>query len=59
MAPPVDGKANKELLRFLSKVSGLAKNKVRLVSGETNRQKWIAFTGIELTELLKRIDSAT
>lgn len=56
-APPVDGKANKELLGFLRQATGLAKNKIRLLRGETSRQKWIAFIDIERTELLRRINS--
>ena len=38
-APPVDGKANRELLQFLSHVWGIRKNQLRLVSGESGRTK--------------------
>ena len=38
-APPVDGKANKELCVFLAKKLGLAKSAVALVSGQTSRDK--------------------
>ena len=38
-APPVDGKANKELCVFLAKKLGLAKSAVTLVSGQTSRDK--------------------
>ena len=38
-APPVDGKANAELLRFLADAFGVPLRGVVLVRGETSRQK--------------------
>ncbi|AYC31130.1 YggU family protein [Pseudomonas cavernae] len=38
-APPVEGKANAQLLKFLAAAFGVAKSQVRLESGELNRQK--------------------
>ena len=38
-APPVDGKANKELCVFLAKKLKLPKSAVTLVSGQTSRDK--------------------
>ena len=38
-APPVDGKANSELVRFLSKLFGVAGRAVLIESGELSRQK--------------------
>jgi len=38
-APPVDGKANAELLRFLADAFGVPLRQVALVRGETSRQK--------------------
>lgn len=38
-APPVDGKANAHLVKFLAKTFGVAKSQVCVVSGETGRQK--------------------
>lgn len=38
-APPVDGKANKELCAFLAKRLGLPKSSVSLVSGAASRDK--------------------
>ncbi len=38
-APPVDGKANTELVRFMADYLGCAKGKVQLVRGEGSRQK--------------------
>jgi uncharacterized protein len=36
---PVDGMANTQLIVFLAKQFGVAKNKVELVSGESSRRK--------------------
>lgn len=38
-APPVDGKANNELIRFLAKALGCAKGQVTLLRGTSSRQK--------------------
>ena len=38
-APPVDGKANSELLRFLSDAFDVPLRNVTLVRGESSRQK--------------------
>ena len=54
-APPTKGKANKELVSFLSKKLKLAKNDVLLVSGHTTRQKMIAVYGIEKHKALRKL----
>jgi uncharacterized protein (TIGR00251 family) len=38
-APPVDGKANAELLRFLANAFAVPRRQVSLLRGETSRQK--------------------
>jgi hypothetical protein len=38
-APPVEGEANAALIRFIAKRLGIAPSRVRLISGETGRQK--------------------
>lgn len=40
-APPVDGKANAELLRFLADAFGVPRRAVTLVRGEASRQKLV------------------
>jgi len=44
-APPVDGKANEALLRFLAEVLDLPKSAVTLKSGQTSRRKVLEVTG--------------
>lgn len=41
-APPVDGKANLELQRFLAAALGLGVGAVRLISGQSARTKRVA-----------------
>ncbi|MEW8508306.1 MAG: DUF167 family protein [Candidatus Thiodiazotropha sp.] len=38
-APPVDGKANSHLLRFIAKAFGLPASRVELISGKSSRSK--------------------
>lgn len=46
-APPVDGEANTELLRFLKKKLAIPSSKIHLVRGESSRQKDVFCEGIE------------
>ncbi|WP_286236656.1 DUF167 domain-containing protein [Neptuniibacter halophilus] len=43
-APPVDGKANAHLVKYLAKQFGVAKNAVTIVKGELARQKRVKIT---------------
>ena len=45
-APPVDGKANRELLRFLSETLGVPARALELVSGQTGRRKVVRVAGL-------------
>jgi len=40
-APPVDGKANETLLRFVAAALGLRRSEVALARGETSREKTV------------------
>lgn len=40
-SPPVGGKANTHLIKFLSKALGVAKSAVTIVAGELNRHKTV------------------
>jgi hypothetical protein len=45
-APPVDGEANAELVKYLSKVLGVRKSDVSLDRGAKGRNKVVAVSGI-------------
>lgn len=40
-APPIDGRANAQLLAFIAKAFGVAKSQVSLDSGDSSRQKHV------------------
>ncbi len=45
-APPVRGKANRELIAFLSKFLGVSKSSISIEKGHTSRRKVIAVEGM-------------
>ena len=51
-APPVDGAANEELVRFLARQARVPKSAVRILSGVSSRRKRISVAGIDLSQLL-------
>ena len=55
-APPVDGKANKELCVYRAKKLGLAKSAVTLVSGQTSRDKVVFLPGIAPEQLAAALE---
>lgn len=56
-APPVDGKANAELIRFFADQFGISKRAIELLSGDTGRLKRVKLSGIT-PEVATRILSA-
>lgn len=52
-APPIDGRANAQLLAFIAKAFGVAKSQVSLDSGDSSRQKRVRIQAPrQLPELL-------
>lgn len=49
-APPVDGEANEELVRFLSRLLRVPRS-VTIVSGESGRDKMVEIDGIDVDAL--------
>jgi hypothetical protein len=54
-APPVDGAANDELVRFIAEALGLRRSAVSIVSGATGRRKVVAVEGITAAEVAQRL----
>jgi uncharacterized protein len=54
-APPVDGEANEELVRFLARRLGVPRRNVQIVSGESGRAKLIQVEGIDAAEAALRL----
>ena len=45
-APPVEGKANEECVRFLAELVGVPRARVRIVMGLTSRTKVVEIEGV-------------
>ena len=57
-APAQRGKANEAALRLLSAALGLPRERLRIVRGQTSRQKVIAIQGLDEAEVRGRLDVA-
>lgn len=55
-AQPVDGKANKALIEFLSKNFKIPKTSIKILKGETSKEKTVLFmtSDTEKLELVKK-----
>ena len=52
-APPIDGKANKALLRYLIATLGVPKDAVTLAAGQKTRNKTVTVEGLTETEVIR------
>jgi uncharacterized protein (TIGR00251 family) len=57
-APPVDGKANKGLIKFLSSLLKVPKRNIEIVGGETSRNKLVAILDVNHQEVDEKITSS-
>jgi uncharacterized protein (TIGR00251 family) len=55
-APPVDGKANEECVRYFAELAGVPRGSVRIVKGTTSRMKVVEVEGVGQEELERRIN---
>lgn len=54
-APPVEGKANDELVQFLAEKLGVAEERVLIIRGHTSRQKVLEIEGVSNDEILRKL----
>jgi hypothetical protein len=54
-APPVEGKANKALIEFLSEILDVSKSRITLEKGATSRKKLILVEGMADGEVGERL----
>ena len=54
-APPVEGKANRELIDLLSRALGVGRSSLTIIKGQTSRQKVVAVDGLSREEIIKRL----
>ncbi|MBI3982374.1 MAG: YggU family protein [Gemmatimonadetes bacterium] len=56
-APPVDGAANVELIRFLADRLDVSRSAIEIVSGAAGRRKRVRVTGYDRDRALARLES--
>ena len=54
-APPVDGKANEALIKFLAGVLDVPKSGITILRGQTSRIKLVELSGMTKEETIKKI----
>jgi uncharacterized protein (TIGR00251 family) len=54
-APPVEGKANDTLIRFLAKELGISPSSIEIVKGHHSREKTLKISGNLDQELMKKL----
>lgn len=54
-APPVDGKANEALVKFLARVMGVAVARIEIVAGASGRDKLISVMDMDAETVHKKI----
>jgi len=57
-APPVDGKANEECIRYLAEWAGVGRSRVRIVTGAASRRKVVEIEGMSQAEAEARLGGA-
>jgi hypothetical protein len=54
-APPVDGKANQECVRYLAEWAGVPRSRVSIVMGATSRRKVVDIEGMAQADAEARL----
>lgn len=57
-AQPIENKANKALIEFLSKTLKLAKSNIQIIKGDTSKEKTLCLSGIDSQQLLEKLQLA-
>ncbi len=52
--PPVKGKANQELIKFLSDILGVSKSNLTIEKGMTSKMKVIGISGLTQNQVIRR-----
>ena len=54
-APPIEGKANTELIKYLSKSLGVSKSSIAFVSGETSKDKLLEIPNFDMKAIIEKL----
>lgn len=57
-APPVDGEANEELIRFLAKLFAAPRQRVSIATGKASKNKLVRIEGVAIEQAEKVLQSA-
>lgn len=57
-APPIEGRANEELVSFLKGLLGIPGRDIELVRGDTSRRKAVLLRGIRAEKVLQVLESS-
>ncbi|MFC1932331.1 DUF167 domain-containing protein [Chloroflexota bacterium] len=55
-APPIKGKANQELLKFLSDILGISKSNLTIEKGITSKRKVIVIKGLTQNQVVGQLE---
>ncbi len=58
-AVPADGRANAEVISFLSEVFEVPMSSVEIISGDTGRNKFVAIAGVAVSQALQTLSQIT
>lgn len=58
-APPVKGKANQELIRFLSGILAVSRSSLTIEKGLTSKRKTVRIDGLPQGEVARRLAGST
>jgi uncharacterized protein (TIGR00251 family) len=58
-APPVDGKANLAVLKFLAKALRIPRSHLEITAGLSNRSKTVSLSGLDLGDVCRRLIEAS
>ena len=50
-APPVEGAANKECIRFLSDMLGVKRSQIKIIAGHRSKNKKVSISGIKRRDI--------
>lgn len=55
-AQPIENKANKALIEFLSKTLKIPKSNIQIIKGDTSKEKTLCLSGIDAEQLLQKLN---
>ncbi len=54
-APPIENKANKELIEFLSDCFKISRSKIKIISGDKSKLKKIFISDVDTNDVIQKI----